>query len=406
MQKKALVLALGAALMIPSAAYAQKSKDKPEADSVVELYGKVYPELIFPSSKGATSVGTPLCTICGSARPSTFVSRTELDSSNSRFGIRGHEKLAPGLKAIFQLETQFLVDQNTTTFATRDSFVGLASGWGTVKLGRMDTPFKDYGDDVSFLGVSSGNITSTSNVYRHVGFGTQNRAARFHERAINVVQYESPHLGPFEWKSQYSAGENDTTSPPRRPHWWSHGGKLEFGNFEILAGYEQHLDFFGLSANAPTAMRNTTDPNVRSKDEAFEVALKLKVGKHQFEIDANKKRYRENGATVTGRVQEYKNTAYMFLYDVRLSPQWRLAFHYVKAKQGTCARVNAVCNTDGLDGSQTSLGVAYHFSRRTYLFLMGAFIKNGYSAVYNSAAQGIAPGEDVRQIAAGIHTAF
>ena len=409
MQKKALVLALGAALMVPYAAYAQKGggkSDKPEADSVVELYGKVYPEIIWPSSKGATAVGTTLCTICGSAAASTFVSRNEIESSNSRFGIRGHEKLGPGLKAIFQLETRFLLDQNTTTFADRDSFVGLAGGWGTVKLGRMDTPFKEYGDDISFMGVSSGNITSTSNVYRHLGFGGQNRAARFHERAINVVQYESPQLGPLEFKSQYSAGENDTASPPRKPHWWSHGGKLEFGNFEILAGYEQHVDFFGLSANSPAAMRNTTDPNVHSKDEAFEVALKFKVGGHQFEVDANKKRWRETGATVTGRVQEYKNTAYMFIYEGRLSPQWRVAFHYVKAKQGTCARVNAVCNTDGLDGSQTALGVAYHFSRRTYLFLMGTVIKNGFSASYNSALQSLAPGEDVRQIALGLHTAW
>lgn len=409
MQKKALVLALGAALMVPYAAYAQKGgakSDKPEADSVVELYGKVYPEIVFPSSRGATAVGTATCTICSPAAPSSFVSRNEVESSNSRFGIRGHEKLGGTLKAIFQLETQFLLDQNSTGFAQRDSFVGLADRWGTIKLGRMDTPFKEYGDDLSFLGVSSGNITSTSNVYRHVGFGGQNRAARFHERAINVVQYESPQIGPAEFKSQYSALETDTSSPPRKPHWWSHGGKLEFGNFEIMAGYEAHYDAFGLSLNSPTAMRNNTDPNVRSKDEAFEVALKFKFGAHSFELDGNRKHYRESGATVTGKVQEYKNTAYMFLYEGRLSPKWRIAAHYVRANKGSCTRLNAVCNTDGLDGSQTALGFAYHFSRRTYFFLMGTLIKNGFSAQYNSATQGIAPGEDVRQIAAGIHTAF
>ena len=57
-----------------------------------------------------------------------------MESSNSRFGVRGHEKLGPNLKAIFQLETQFLLDSNNTGFAQRDSFVGLAhKGWGTVK---------------------------------------------------------------------------------------------------------------------------------------------------------------------------------------------------------------------------------------------------------------------------------
>ena len=63
-------------------------------------------------------------------------------------------------------------------------FVGAL--FGTIKLGRFDTPFKEYGDDISFLGVSSGNFTSTSALYRRFGFGTSN-TARFHERAQNAV---------------------------------------------------------------------------------------------------------------------------------------------------------------------------------------------------------------------------
>ena len=407
MQKKALVLAVSALCVIP-VVHAQKkgSGGESDQDTVVELYGKVYPEIIMPSAKGATPVGTTVCTICTPAAASTFVKRNEIESSNSRFGIRGFEKLGPTLKAIFQLETRFLLDANNTTFADRDSFVGLEDKWGTVKLGRMDTPFKEYGDQLSFLGVSSGNITSTSNVYRHIGFGGQNRAARFHERATNVLQYESPRIGPFDFKNQYSTLETDTASPPRKAHWWSHGAKAEFGNFTVLAGYEAHWDMFGLSLNVPTAMRNNADPNVRSKDEAFALALKARFGDHQIEIDGNRKRYREPGATATGRIQEYKNTAWMILYEGRLSPRFRIAAHYVKANQGSCARVNAVCNTDGLDGSQTSFGFTYDFSRRSYLFVMAAFIKNGYGAQYNSAVQTPVSGEDIRQIAMGMHHSF
>ena len=62
-----------------------------------------------------------------------------MESSNSRFGVRGHEKLGGGLKAVFQLETEFHVDTNDSRFAQRDSFIGLAHDrWGTVKLGRFD----------------------------------------------------------------------------------------------------------------------------------------------------------------------------------------------------------------------------------------------------------------------------
>jgi predicted porin len=409
MQKKTLVLAIGAALLIPGVALAQKSdkSEKAEPDSVVTLYGKVYPELVFPSSSGATSAGRATCTICLPAEgENQIIKRTEMESSNSRFGVRGHEKLGRDLKAIFQLETQFLLDSNNTGFAQRDSFVGLASkAWGTVKLGRMDTPFKEYGDDLSFLGVSSGNFTSTSNLYRHIGMGTQANAARFHERRVNAVQYESPDIGPAEFKIQWSTNENKTST--RDPRVLSMGGQLEFGNLTLLLGHEIHYDLFGISANVPSSMRNTSDQAVRSKDKATEVALKYKAGIHTFEIDANEKKYDETGTNVTGRIRSYKNNAYMFLWEARWTPTWRTAFQYIKATRGSCSRVNAVCNTDGLEGEQYGLGFAYHFSRRTYLFVMGTLVKNGYSASFNNTnTQDVSPGEDVRQIGVGLHTAW
>src|SRR3954468_13794306 len=131
--KKVLAAAVSAALLIPGACLAQKKGgDGTEPDSVVVLYGKVYPELVFPSGNGATSTdraaganAASYCTIC--LRPegeNAVVKRTEMQSSNSRFGVRGSERLGGDLRAIFQLETQFLLDQNNTSFAQRDSFIG------------------------------------------------------------------------------------------------------------------------------------------------------------------------------------------------------------------------------------------------------------------------------------------
>src|SRR3954468_372268 len=124
-KKKVLAAAIGAALLIPGLALAQKKGERaegPEADSVVELYGKVYPELVVPDSSGATSPSSSTtansssyCTMC--VRPAgenAVVRKTEMESSNSRFGVRGREKLGGDLSAIFQLETQFLLDSNAT----------------------------------------------------------------------------------------------------------------------------------------------------------------------------------------------------------------------------------------------------------------------------------------------------
>src|SRR5262249_3306175 len=154
-----LVFAVSAALMIPCV-YAQKKgggDEKADADSIVELYGKVYPEVVTQRGSGATAASCTaasgcLATFAGTAGAGSnaVIKRVEMESSNSRFGIRGSEKLGGGLKAIFQLETEFHVDSNDSRFAQRDSFVGLSHpAWGTIKLGRMDTPFKGYADDIS-----------------------------------------------------------------------------------------------------------------------------------------------------------------------------------------------------------------------------------------------------------------
>jgi len=90
MQKKALILAVSAALVIP-AAMAQKKGEKSDADSVVELYGKVYPELVFPSSSGATDAGRTLCTICGTAAgENAIIKKTEMESFLPGFKLNGN----------------------------------------------------------------------------------------------------------------------------------------------------------------------------------------------------------------------------------------------------------------------------------------------------------------------------
>ena len=400
--KKLLAVAVGAALVCPAMSFA---KELSGDGNVVELYGRLYPELIREYGKDPTPAGTTVSTL--SAPPTgtkSIITRNEMESSNSRFGVRGQEGLGRDLKAIFQLETEFHVDSNDSKFAQRDSFVGLSShAMGTIKLGRMDTPFKTYGDDLSFLGVSSGNFVSSSNVLRKTGFGG-NSASSFHLRRANVVQYESPELAGFDGAIQYSTDEADT--PTRHPHVWSGAVRWEGGPFVVSLAHEIHWDLFGGSRNVPTPQSNFNDQSVNSKDHATQGMIQWRAGIHTIEADYIWKEYNEN-ASVNGRFSNYKNTAWQVAWDARWNAQWRTGLQYIKSNKGSCSRVNAVCTTDGLDGYQVQAGFDYYFSKKTYLFVMGALLRNGFSATYNnSASQTPSVGEDIEQYALGISHAF
>src|ERR1051326_2780456 len=77
---------------------------------------------------------------------------------------------------------------------------------GTVKLDNMDTIYKEYGQVEEIFGLTSGNFISPSNVLSHIGIGNNN-AARFHERAPNSIQYQTPQIAGFQGGVQYSPEE-------------------------------------------------------------------------------------------------------------------------------------------------------------------------------------------------------
>ena len=65
-----------------------------------------------------------------------------VDSVASRVGVKGSSDLGKGLKAIYKIEFGADIDNNNGRLKGRNQFVGLAGGFGTVLMGRHDTPLK------------------------------------------------------------------------------------------------------------------------------------------------------------------------------------------------------------------------------------------------------------------------
>ena len=141
------------------------------------------------------------------------VSTTQLFSGNlttSRLGFRGTEDLGGGLKANFQLEGASTVDDGTAAglrFA-RASWVGLSGGFGAVRLGLIDSAYKDIYD----MGVSNNlydsEFTPTKIAYLSGAVGTASGVSDFSSRLSNSIRYDTPSFGGFSAGLSYAFDEN------------------------------------------------------------------------------------------------------------------------------------------------------------------------------------------------------
>ena len=118
MNKKLIALAIAGVVAAP-AALAQSANP-------VTLYGRMYVMFNNVKADGA----------------STLSRRNVVQDPGSFVGVRGTEDLGGGLKAFFQVESAATLDTGGGTWGSRNSAVGLQGNFGSVMLGRWDTPMR------------------------------------------------------------------------------------------------------------------------------------------------------------------------------------------------------------------------------------------------------------------------
>ena len=418
MRRKAAALAVGALFMAP-AAHAQFVFGNPQVGTM-QIYGKLYPQFAYGTSKDPTQPGTSVSTLVSTtgvltgATVSTPGPRKAIDTQNSYIGLRGERDLAGrGLKFIWQIEQSVNFDTGDATWSNRNSFLGVRTGWGTVKLGNMDTIYKEYGDTMAMLGVSSGNFVSGSNVLSHIGLGNSN-TARFHERKANSIQYESPTFSNITFGYQYSpdearetTGAGATAFQDKSLH--SYGVKWDTEKFYLSLHQERHNDFFGGSNNVGAAtLSNATTAGAHSRDTGTRLSAEWRFVENQrLVFDVARLKYTESGQPAGAvRFESYTHTTWGLGYDVGFGP-WRFQTQYLRGNEGSCRITNAGCSTTGLYGYALNLGGRYRFDRQTFVYAIASKLVNGPSARYdNWSASSPARGADVLQAAVGLNYNF
>lgn len=76
-----------------------------------------------------------------------------LNSNSSRIGVKGSEKLTEEYTAVYKMEWEVTGDMEGTAASpdlkARERYIGIKHyQWGTVRLGYMDSPFKNAEDDI------------------------------------------------------------------------------------------------------------------------------------------------------------------------------------------------------------------------------------------------------------------
>jgi predicted porin len=223
MNKKLVAVAVAGVLAAPLAAQAQTAN--------VTLYGRLNLDASLVQAQQADgSKGTYY----------------QVDSNSSRLGVRGTESLGGGLNAIFQLESGVNADTGGGVLASRETFVGLQGGWGTVKIGNFLAPVDDLHPIFGNVPTLTTSLLSTASVWAQGGLSKT--AGGFDARLGNSVRYDSPNISGFTFSTQISQldassgggcvtyGNVDTQR--RHAYVWSTAAYYNNGPIQAGIGYE------------------------------------------------------------------------------------------------------------------------------------------------------------------------
>jgi predicted porin len=214
MNKKLIAVAVAAAFAAPVAM----------ADAVI--YGKLHTSI----DMNDVEVGD-----------TTITDNYEMTSRASRVGLKGSEDLGGGLKAIYQVEMGFDADGGDQQDAAsdiglsqRNTFIGLAGGFGTFLVGRHDTPMK-----VAFYAAGNERLGDSIIDLNSGVIGVMSEA-----RVNNAIAYISPNFSGFTFAAALVPGEEsgaegcDTCSDGLTDH-YSLGAMYSGNGLKASVGYER-----------------------------------------------------------------------------------------------------------------------------------------------------------------------
>lgn len=361
MQKKAIALALGAALAAPIV-----NADVELAGKEVVLYGKLH------VSVDQYDLGTQV-------DPTVSPTGTEITSNSSRIGFKGEKALDSGVSAVWKFESEIDVSGEYGNLKERNRYLGLKGGFGSLVFGVADTPFKNLGSDYTLFGDTVGDRR---------GILGQTSAGKnlFNVRAKSMALYEAE-AGGLKASLMYSSDFEGKTNPDNAydNSLVSAGLNYQAGGFSVGAAWEQQKGI-GATTTAPVVTAAGLNAS------GLRVGAKYKAG--DFQVGAIYEQLTDDGYGAAVERNAYGVNASYALGNTTLAAQ------YLKADESNV----------GNDGaSQYSIGAYYKLAKNAQVYGMYGNLANDTGASYVMPASGhgekLAPtqaGETVSAVSLGM----
>ncbi len=304
------------------------------ADSAnVEIYGAVGQMVESVKAAGGSAAEKP--------------SMIRVSDMSSRIGFKGTEDLGNGLKALWQIESKAPVDTGDGTLAGRNSFVGVQGGFGTVRLGTYDAPYKDIGGELDLLEYS--NASPYGQTW-----------GRLDQRAKNTLHYTSPDISGLTVRAAYIAGENKTGGAAGTdPNALSLSAVYTMGGLKIAGGYETRKDTQSSLTNGEIKFDPATPANNVKDAKTNGLKLVASYTDAAFIVGGGVEQITAKPASGT----DLKQTTMMVGAGYNLSKELRLALNYT-----SIGKLDGIGATEAdYKSKQVSLGATYDLSKRTRL---------------------------------------
>jgi predicted porin len=366
------------------------------SDKSWEFYGALYASLQSnDAGKAAAHNGNK-------SQRNTF-----LTTDGTTLGFRGAIPLEAGLKAVWQIESTINFDEfrdtashnhgtqppnynNSTLAGGHNSFLGLSGHWGTVLVGKHNTPFFDASIQFDLFHHLPGDVRAILGRIPGAESGTgDHHGGTFNVSASDMIMYKSPKMNNgFSFEGAvFALNETLENESSPDPSAFGLGARWEQPKYTLVAAYEEHKNFDSFDDDGD----HNTDPLLVDKTTGVILGGMVHFNNANSMVGVFVEQLKTDAASTS--IPDKSRNGYSISLQQRYLNKNKIKLAYSKADE--------LESKDG--GQMVAIGVARLLGERTEVYATYAKTDNDVNAKYSNGTIGpLGKGGDPTTLAFGI----